>query len=163
MRKCANIQSYMRRPLVMYDFATAPFWIFLCMGKFCFIFLSVQAVQSFPGCSNSLSLRYPWCLRQLRAVSGSQSAVPSNPGLSTKTNGVLSIHRQTQAAPNSLTQYQVQSSSVGNAVACRLAIYESPTAALDSARPAIQSIVGVQDVLSGPKQSHTVARSRNPS
>jgi hypothetical protein len=24
MRKCANISSYMRRPLVIYDFATAP-------------------------------------------------------------------------------------------------------------------------------------------
>ncbi len=27
MRKCANIKSYMRRPLVMYAFATAPFRI----------------------------------------------------------------------------------------------------------------------------------------
>jgi hypothetical protein len=25
MRKCANISLYMRRPLVIYDFATAPF------------------------------------------------------------------------------------------------------------------------------------------
>jgi hypothetical protein len=25
MRKCANISPYMRRPLVIYDFATAPF------------------------------------------------------------------------------------------------------------------------------------------
>ncbi len=24
MRKCANIYSYLRRPLVIYDFATAP-------------------------------------------------------------------------------------------------------------------------------------------
>jgi hypothetical protein len=24
MRKCANISTYMRRPLVIYDFATAP-------------------------------------------------------------------------------------------------------------------------------------------
>jgi hypothetical protein len=24
MRKCANISPYMRRPLIMYDFATAP-------------------------------------------------------------------------------------------------------------------------------------------
>jgi hypothetical protein len=25
MRKCANIEPYMRRPLVIYDFATHPF------------------------------------------------------------------------------------------------------------------------------------------
>jgi hypothetical protein len=25
IRKCANISPYMRRPLVIYDFATAPF------------------------------------------------------------------------------------------------------------------------------------------
>jgi hypothetical protein len=30
-----------------------------------------------------------------QAAAGSQSAVSYNPGLSTKTNGVLSIHRQT--------------------------------------------------------------------
>ncbi len=29
MRICANISPYMRRPLVIYDFATAPFWICL--------------------------------------------------------------------------------------------------------------------------------------
>jgi hypothetical protein len=29
MRKCANISPYMRRPLVIYDFATAPFKNFL--------------------------------------------------------------------------------------------------------------------------------------
>ena len=33
IRKCANISSYMRRPLVIYDFATAPFWISLYMRK----------------------------------------------------------------------------------------------------------------------------------
>jgi hypothetical protein len=27
MRKCANISPYMRRSLVIYNFATAPFWI----------------------------------------------------------------------------------------------------------------------------------------
>jgi hypothetical protein len=27
-RKCVNISPYMRRTLVIYDFATAPFWIF---------------------------------------------------------------------------------------------------------------------------------------
>ncbi len=40
MRKCATISPYMRRPSVIYDFATAPFWISLyCMwGKFYFLF-----------------------------------------------------------------------------------------------------------------------------
>ncbi len=39
MRKCANISPYMRRPLVIYDFATAPFWISLYMRKIWFSFL----------------------------------------------------------------------------------------------------------------------------
>ena len=42
IRKCANISPYMRRPLVTYDFATAPFWISLYMRKIWFSFLSVQ-------------------------------------------------------------------------------------------------------------------------
>ncbi len=41
MRKCAIIWSYMRRPLVIYDFATAPFWLSLYMTKNLFSFLSV--------------------------------------------------------------------------------------------------------------------------
>ncbi len=46
MRKCANISPYMRRPLVIYDFATAPFWISLYMRKILFYFLSVCLSQS---------------------------------------------------------------------------------------------------------------------
>ncbi len=46
MRKCANISPYMRRPLVIYDFATAPFWISLYMRKIWFSFLSVQLTLS---------------------------------------------------------------------------------------------------------------------
>jgi hypothetical protein len=38
MRKCANISPYMRRPLVIYDFATAPYWISLYMKKIWFSF-----------------------------------------------------------------------------------------------------------------------------
>ncbi len=40
MRKCENISPYMRRPLVIYDFATAPLWISLysIWGKFDFLF-----------------------------------------------------------------------------------------------------------------------------
>ncbi len=41
MRKCANISPYMRRPLVMYYFGTAPLWISLYMRKIWFSFLSV--------------------------------------------------------------------------------------------------------------------------
>ena len=45
MKKCANISPYMRRPLVIYDFATAPLWISLYMRKIWF-FLSVYSVSS---------------------------------------------------------------------------------------------------------------------
>jgi hypothetical protein len=38
MRKCANISPYMRRMLVIYDFATASFSISLYMRKFSFLF-----------------------------------------------------------------------------------------------------------------------------
>ncbi len=41
MRKCANISPYVRRPLVKYDFATAPFWISWYMREIFFSFLSV--------------------------------------------------------------------------------------------------------------------------
>ncbi len=44
MRKCANIKSYLRRPSVIYDFATAPFWISLYVWKFFFFFFSVQGL-----------------------------------------------------------------------------------------------------------------------
>jgi hypothetical protein len=36
----------MRRPLVIYDFATAPFWISLYMRKILFSFLSVYGLLS---------------------------------------------------------------------------------------------------------------------
>ncbi len=38
IRKRANISPYMRRPLVIYDFATALFWISLYMRKVWFYF-----------------------------------------------------------------------------------------------------------------------------
>ncbi len=44
MRKCAIISPYLRRPLVIYDFATAPLWISLYMRKFLFSFLSVHGL-----------------------------------------------------------------------------------------------------------------------
>jgi hypothetical protein len=43
MRKCANISLYLRRPFVIYDFATAPFLYFLIYEEnFVFFFISVQ-------------------------------------------------------------------------------------------------------------------------
>ncbi len=44
MRKCGNISPYMRRSLVIYNFTTAPFWIFSFMRKIWFSFLSVQRI-----------------------------------------------------------------------------------------------------------------------
>ncbi len=43
----ANIESYMRRPLVIYDFATAPLWISFYMRKILFSFLSVFKTSIF--------------------------------------------------------------------------------------------------------------------
>ncbi len=44
MRKCANISPYMRRLLVIYDFATALLRIYLYMMKIWFSFLSVYLI-----------------------------------------------------------------------------------------------------------------------
>ncbi len=46
MRKCENISPYMKRPLVIYDFATAPFRISQYMRKIWFSFLSVCSRKS---------------------------------------------------------------------------------------------------------------------
>ncbi len=48
MRKYLVMQ-YMRRPLVIYDFATAPFWISLNNKEnFVFFFISVPTLDVFP-------------------------------------------------------------------------------------------------------------------
>ncbi len=44
MRKCGNISLYMRRPLVIYDFATAPFWISSYMRKIWFSFYQCRGI-----------------------------------------------------------------------------------------------------------------------
>jgi hypothetical protein len=45
MRKCANISPYMRRPLVIFDFAVAPILNFLIYEEnLIFFFVSVQYV-----------------------------------------------------------------------------------------------------------------------
>jgi hypothetical protein len=49
MRKCANISPYIRRPLAIYDFATAPFSISSYMRKKLFSFLSVYLLFMFYG------------------------------------------------------------------------------------------------------------------
>ncbi len=41
MVKYLRISSYIRNPFLIFDFATAPFWIFLYMRKILFSFLSV--------------------------------------------------------------------------------------------------------------------------
>ncbi len=56
MRKCPNISPYMRRPLVMYDFATAPLWISLHMRKVWFSFLSVYLNLPPPKCKVQIRL-----------------------------------------------------------------------------------------------------------
>ncbi len=55
MRKCTNISPYMRRLLVIYDFATAPFWIFVYMRKIIFSFLSVYSRTVFRKYSSTMS------------------------------------------------------------------------------------------------------------
>ncbi len=55
MRKCANISPYMRRPLVIYDFATAPFWI--SMRTFYFLFYQ---------CNTWMTENSWWCTHQWR-------------------------------------------------------------------------------------------------
>ncbi len=41
------ISSYIRKPFLIYDFATAPLWISLYMRKILFSFLSVWLVESY--------------------------------------------------------------------------------------------------------------------
>jgi hypothetical protein len=49
----------MRRPLVIYDFATAPFWFSSYMRKIWFSFLSVQRTHFL---HPSVYVCHPWCL-----------------------------------------------------------------------------------------------------
>jgi len=46
MRKCTNIWSYMRRPLVIYNFATDPFWISLYLRKIWVSFFQCNWLQT---------------------------------------------------------------------------------------------------------------------
>jgi hypothetical protein len=46
----AVAKSYMRSLLVIYDFATAPFWISICMRKIVFSFLSVYGIYAHKSC-----------------------------------------------------------------------------------------------------------------
>ncbi len=47
MWKCANYSPYMRRPLVIYDFATAPFWISLYIYEENLIFFFINVDMTF--------------------------------------------------------------------------------------------------------------------
>ena len=44
MTKYLRISSYIRKPFLIYDFATAPSWISLYMRKILFYFLSVYTL-----------------------------------------------------------------------------------------------------------------------
>ncbi len=60
MRKCALISLYMRRPLVIYDFPTAPLWISPYMSKIWFSFLSVCAYSGTGAPFLPHSCRFGW-------------------------------------------------------------------------------------------------------
>ncbi len=78
MRKFANISRYMERTLAIYDFATAPLWISLCMRKIFFSFLSVYTVCYEVICSIWWALT--WCrwVRRCCRRSGCNHHVPSS-------------------------------------------------------------------------------------
>ncbi len=79
MRNCANISPNLRRPIVVYHFATAPFWISYIWGKFdllfyqcivdclpvvlsCFL-LTTSTLQPVPNCKQfPLACLAPVCL-----------------------------------------------------------------------------------------------------
>ncbi len=69
MRKCANISPYMRRPLVIYDFATAPFWISLYMRKIWFSFLSVHVCKATLQRKNTENSKQVFLEKELRGYS----------------------------------------------------------------------------------------------
>ncbi len=80
MGKCANISTYMRRPLLIYDFATAPLWISLYMRKIWFSFLSVYGpiiivLTSFGPVSRFESILEVWTNEQVRLDPGTNEKV----------------------------------------------------------------------------------------
>jgi hypothetical protein len=64
IRKCASISTYMRRSLVIYDFSTASFWIFLyCIwGKFDFLFSTPLHIPEVGNC------RFKFCVSVFLSV-----------------------------------------------------------------------------------------------
>jgi hypothetical protein len=66
MRKCANISPYLRRQLVIYDFATAAFLISLYMRKILFSFLSVYNTNGGEG--GRCNCSHPFPTTQLASV-----------------------------------------------------------------------------------------------
>ncbi len=61
----------MRRPLVIYDFATAPFWISLYMRKIWFSFLSVHNQINRASCALVVFKEWSWrrCMGYYRILS----------------------------------------------------------------------------------------------
>ncbi len=60
MGKYLRVSSYIRKPFLIYDFATAPLWISLNMMKIWFYFLSVYTCLSFALSSLRLSVFVFW-------------------------------------------------------------------------------------------------------
>jgi hypothetical protein len=66
MGKYLRVSSYMRKPFIIYDFATAPLWISLYMRKILFYFLSVLHQDFQMLWSYGISLCLTWALESLQ-------------------------------------------------------------------------------------------------
>jgi hypothetical protein len=113
MSKDLRISLYIRKPFLIYDFATAPFWISLYMRKIRFSFLSVhhtfrakRAQSPFLWWSNHASLYFMFLyyflgfLRPLKEMSLGQCVlacnVPSLDDLSSKSCRNRDLHSRDQ-------------------------------------------------------------------
>ncbi len=81
----------MRRPLVLYDFATAPFWISLCMRKNFFSFLSVYSATYRP----REEICYHWATNHLRVPTSSNQLNSASQQLLASNSCLLSNHTTT--------------------------------------------------------------------
>ncbi len=97
MRKCVNISPYMRRPLVIYDFATAPLRISLYMNKW--FLLQVYASSSPSGIARCWTSCQRWCCRRA-CCSVSRPAAPRRPRARTGSprRASASCHREARTA-----------------------------------------------------------------
>ncbi len=91
MRKCANISPFMRRLLVIYDFAIALFWIFWYMKKIWFSFLSL--IPLLESCTEPKILFSTCTYEQIRSEEWGWSS-PVRVGNSKKVKGTCQITLQ---------------------------------------------------------------------